>query len=504
MTASLLRRPLLAVAVLALAIGHCTGVAAAYTFTTGTGTASAAVGTLAAPTLTATPGAAAVALSWSTVTPPGSGTGPVTYYVTRDGGAPAGNCPGVASPTAVTSCTDTEVAIGTHNYTVTARWRTWKATSAAVPAQVTSGAATKLVLTAASAAPAAGATDNLTITVKDAANVTVTSYAGSHGLVFSGAASSPAGNAPTVSNSSGTAVAFGSTTALNFTAGVATVSGAANGVMTVYKAGAATIIATDGSISSAPGFPINVAAGPAGELSLAAASSTPTAGTTDNLTVTALDAWGNVATSYTGSNNLVFSGAAASPAGNAPTVRNRSGTAVAFGSATALNFTAGVATVSGTSNGAMVIYGAGAATINATAGSISSSPGLAVDVGQAAASSLAYTDVVVSAGTLTSPCLFTCAVTGLGNSGTFAANVSVTDAYGNTVDNLGAGHSVGVTANGGATITNPNLTIASTGPADSTQRFTFTSKANGNFNSKITAKTSAGTSYTNAVATAKR
>ena len=41
---------------------------------------------------------------------------------------------------------------------------------------------------------------------------------------------------PTVSNSSGTVIAFGSTTAITFSSGVATVSGANNGVMTLYKA----------------------------------------------------------------------------------------------------------------------------------------------------------------------------------------------------------------------------------------------------------------------------
>ena len=40
-------------------------------------------------------------------------------------------------------------------------------------------------------------------------DATVTTYTGSHSLVFSGASSSPGGNAPTVANSSGSAIAFG-------------------------------------------------------------------------------------------------------------------------------------------------------------------------------------------------------------------------------------------------------------------------------------------------------
>src|SRR5690242_10294776 len=74
------------------------GTAIAYFSGSGTGNAAAAVSTLTAPTITAaTPAAGgAVSLTWSAVTPPGEGT--VTYYVSRDGGEPAGNCPGKPAP----------------------------------------------------------------------------------------------------------------------------------------------------------------------------------------------------------------------------------------------------------------------------------------------------------------------------------------------------------------------------------------------------------------------
>ena len=102
----------------------------AYFTGTGSGTATASTGTLSAPLLaTPTPGAGTVSLSWSTVSPP-SGSDPVTYYVQRDGGAAAGNCPGLASPSGVTSCTDSGLSAGTYQYTVTARWHSWTATSA--------------------------------------------------------------------------------------------------------------------------------------------------------------------------------------------------------------------------------------------------------------------------------------------------------------------------------------------------------------------------------------
>ena len=78
---------------------------------------------------------------------------------------------------------------------------------------------------------------------------------------------------------------------------------------------------------------------------MGAASTTPTAGAADNLTVTAIDAYGNTATSYTGSKNLTFGGASAIGSFT-PTVTNASGTAINFGSATAISFTSGQATVS--------------------------------------------------------------------------------------------------------------------------------------------------------------
>jgi hypothetical protein len=110
--------------------------------------------------------------------------------------------------------------------------------------------ATRLVLTG-SGTQTAGDSQELTITAKDASGNTDTTYTGSKSLVFSGAGSSanPV-TVPTVTDSSGTAIRFGSATAINFNNGVATVSGGANGAMTLYKAETATISVTDGVYSS--------------------------------------------------------------------------------------------------------------------------------------------------------------------------------------------------------------------------------------------------------------
>ena len=131
----------------------------------------------------------------------------------------------------------------------------------ASPSITVFGTATKLVLTAATTTPNAGAADNLTITAEDASGDVVTSYTGSKNLTFAGASSASAENAPTVVNSTGTATAFGSATSITFTNGVAQVSSGENGVMTLYTAGTDNITVTDGSINnSAAPLSVTVAA----------------------------------------------------------------------------------------------------------------------------------------------------------------------------------------------------------------------------------------------------
>jgi hypothetical protein len=379
---------------LAVAVG-----ALAYFTTIGAGSASVGVTVLAAPTISsATPGVGTVALSWSAVGAPGSG--PVSYYVSRDGGAPEGNCPSSTSTSAVTSCTDTGLSVATHNYTVTAVWRSWTATSTPLSAQVTFGPATHFLLTAASTTPTAGVADNLTITAKDENNNTVSTYTGSHNVTFEGAGNSPNGTHPTVSSGAGVVTNFGTVTAITFTNGVATVAGANNGVMKLYKAETALVTVSDGSISNGAGLSVTVAAtAAAASFTLQAASTTPLAGEADSLTITALDAFGNTAVSYTGSHSLTFGGAGNSPGGNKPTVTTGAGVATAFATATAITFTSGVATTAGASNGVMVLYKAETANITVAAGVVNNGAGLSVTVGFASASlGLAAASVTPTAG----------------------------------------------------------------------------------------------------------
>ena len=624
-----LSRPIGAAGTVLAVLAIC-GSAIAFFSAGGSGTAVAAVTTLSAPTISAaTPASGGtVALTWKAVTPPGGGT--VTYYVTRNGVEADGSCPGAEEPQSVTSCTDSGLAPGSYEYKVTALFNSWSKTSAVVTAKVTVGPVSKFTITGSTASPSTGAGVNLTITAKDAAGSTVTTFTGSHSLTFSGASNSPEGKAATVvAAAGGTAVPFGTATALTFSSGVATASSSKNGYLRIYRSGEANVTATEGSLTTPVPLTLNVLP-TATRFTLTAASATAGAGVADNLTISASDAYGNASTNYTGSHDLTFSGTGAgsetSPSGKAPTVDNSSGTAIAFGTATAINFSAGVATVSDAANGEMILYKSGSAAIKATEGSVTTPTALAVTVAPAAAAGLTLTSsvtslaaggasnltatakdaygntavsytgsknltysgaatspsgsvpsVVSSAGTVTpfgtataitftngvaaaasskngylrlykaetlnlvatdgtfttpavaitvapttatkvalvspaaspgtigSPCLFTCTVSGTGNSGTISAALAITDAYGNTVSNIGAGKTATVTSSPtdstGGTISGGSLTFPETGAAVTPTRFTFTAAASNTVTNTITA---ASTGYTSATVTAAR
>ncbi len=367
---------------------------------------------------------------------------------------------------------------------------------------VSPATAASLTLAAATTTPKAGEADNLTITAKDAQGNTATSYTGSHNLTFGPVADSPSGAHATVTNSTGTATNFATATAIGFSEGVATVSSGKNGAMTLVKAGSTSVTVTDGSITNGSGLAVTVSPATAASLTLAAATTTPKAGEADNLTITAKDAQGNTATSYTGSHNLTFGPVADSPSGAHATVTNSTGTATNFATATAIGFSEGVATVSSGKNGAMTLVKAGSTSVTVTDGSITNGSGLAITVSPGTAARLAWTNPTVSKGKLSSTCLFTCTGTELTSSGTFKAKVSVTDSSGNTVSSLGSGHTVSVTATSGS-ITGGSLTIASSGTAESTAGFTFTPPSKGP-PSTLTAETAGGTAYTSATASMER
>jgi hypothetical protein len=342
--------------------------------------------------------------------------------------------------------------------------------------------------------------DGLTITAQDTYGNVATGYAGSKSLTFSGASAGPDGTAPTVTSSSGAAVAFGSATAVLFGAGVAVAGIGVGGEMVLYKSGATTVKATEGSITTPTGVVVTVAPGAAAKLALSSSTTTPTAGTGFNVTTTAQDLYGNTATAYTGSKNIVFSGASTSPGGTLPTVVNSGGSAINFGSPTSLTFSNGVATPASSKNGFMKLGLAGATSVSATDGALATATPLALTVAVGSASKLALSELAVSAGTIGSPCYFTCAVTALGNAGTVKAKVTITDSMGNVVSNVGAAKTVTITATGG-TIGGSPLTVPASGLAVSGTPFTYTAPASGSFTNTITA---ASSGYTSATVTASK
>ncbi|HME02329.1 MAG TPA: hypothetical protein VKG38_04790 [Solirubrobacteraceae bacterium] len=445
----------------------------------GQGSASANLATLPPPTISAaTPGAETVALTWSAVTAPASGT--VEYYVTRDGGSPSAGCPSSTSRSTATSCTDTGVSIGTHEYTVTAVWRTWTATSATRSATVTYGPATHLQLEAANAAPAAGEADNLTIVAKDASNNTVGSYSGSHSVIFEGAAEAPSSTKPVVIDGTGVEKSFGEATEITFTEGRATVAASKNGVMKLYRAEEAHVKVKEGSLNNGAGLLIAVKPGAFKSFNAAPKPAEPEAGAAFEVKVIAWDEWHNTVTTYTRTNKLHYEGAEASP----------SGKAAEYSATTEPTFSGGEATLTG-----FKFYKAASTTLKVKEEVTGHEGSATFTVKPAAAKRLAWTGATVSAGTLSSPCLFTCEDTTLEHSGTFKAKVSVTDEYGNIVIGLGAGHTVELTKSIG-TLSVTELTIASSGNATSTVEFTYTSPAAGTGTATLKAKTKAGTVYT--------
>ena len=245
------------------------------------------------------------------------------------------------------------------------------------PVTIAAGAAAGFVVTG-SATQTAGQPQTLDVRAVDASGNTASSYTGDHDLTFSGA-STLGSFAPTVAGTS-----FGTPTTLSFT------NGAATGSLVLYKAESATIAASAASLATAPAdrLAVDVSPDAVSTLELAASTSSPVAGAADALTLTARDAFGNVATGYTGDKTLTFGGA--TTAGSfAPTVTGTSGTPVAFGSPTTIRFANGVSSL----GGSMKLYTAETATVTVTDGSHGNGAGTAFAVSAAAPSALAVASV---------------------------------------------------------------------------------------------------------------
>ncbi len=223
------------------------------------------------------------------------------------------------------------------------------------------------------------------------------------------------------------------TATVNAIAGIATFN-----TLSINKAGSGyTLAVASSGLTGATSTAFDIVPGAATHFAVTG-SATQSAGTASVLTLTALDAQGNIAASYTGSKSVMFSGASSSlnPV-TVPTVTDVSGTPTAFGTPTTIAFTNGVATAVAGKNGLLTLYRAEAATIDATDGTISAASNpLAVQVNASAAGRLAFT---------TSP-----------NNGvphkpfTVQPVVVVQDAFGNTVTNAATPVVLSIGANPGS------------------------------------------------------
>jgi len=217
----------------------------------------------------------------------------------------------------------------------------------------------------------AGVPQNITVKAYDAFNNVATRFVGSKSLTFSGASISPAYSPTPATSPVVSATAFGTPTAMTFVLGVGTSS------MNLYKVETASVTATntDGSISitsDAHQLPVVVNHSTPAYLAITGAD-TQVAGSSQTVLVKAYDAFNNPATTYTGSKNLVYTGAnpsAAAVAGNnmpTPTTpaTNPTSGGTAFNSTKALTFANGEATIS------MNLYKTETALVSVTDGGIS-------------------------------------------------------------------------------------------------------------------------------------
>ena len=173
----------------------------------------------------------------------------------------------------------------------------WSCGLSGPPPCTTCGTATHLAVTGANTTSAGSAVSE-TITALDSSNNKVGAYTGSRTLTWSGPARAPNGTAPRFP-----------TNPVSFTSGSATVS------VTLYDAQTTALAVSDGSIKG-QGAAVSVAPGSAAQLSAQAPAST-TAGSATSVSLSAVDAYGNAATSYSGGRTLGWSGPSKAPNGMA-------------------------------------------------------------------------------------------------------------------------------------------------------------------------------------------
>ena len=303
-----------------------------------------------------------VDVSWSAPTEP-SGITIAGYYVQSYVGVTPRPACGTSPTSLITTltCDDTNVPSNTFTYTVTAVFRSWSATSApSSPVTVPAPLLSSFTLAPSTPTPLAGTSFTVAITAVDQYGEIDTLYSGAECLTFSGAATSPGGFAPSYPDPG----ACSSGSAVTFVNGVA--SGANSPQITLFDAQSLTLTATDNPTSVDGTTSLSVLSSQATTFAVANPG-TQTVGVAFNDTITALDAYGNTATAYTGAQSLNFSGPSNSPNTSVPTypssvtfnagVGDATGIVLVDAETTTLTATQGALT--GTSTSFLVVCGTG-------------------------------------------------------------------------------------------------------------------------------------------------
>jgi hypothetical protein len=318
----------------------------------------------------------------------------------------------------------------------------------------------------------AGSAFNEAVTAWDTWHNIAKSYVGAKTLAFSEPASSPNGKAPV------------------YPATVTFASGAGTASIKLYDAQSTTLKITEGTIEGTTGSFI-VKAAATKKLSLPTPPEQE-AGAAFNVTLTAIDEYGNTAITYTGAKTLVWSTPASSPSGTAPEYP---------ASATAVTFIAGVGTAS-----ALKLYDAQTTTLKAKEGATIEGTTGSFIVKATTPERFAWSHAEVSAGAIEAgTCPFACKTTSIGAGKKFKAHASITDAYANIVSNLGTLNKAKVEKTSGeGTLTNATaLSIPAAGLAESATIFEYTSPASGTSEAVLKLKSEEGTPYTEAEAHVK-
>ncbi len=276
---------------------------------------------------------------------------------------------------------------------------------------VKAAATSKFVLTTPSEATA-GSPFTVTLTATDTYGNTTTSYTGTKTLAWSGPANSPSGYAPEYPSSA---------TSVAFTSGV----GSASEIALFDAVSSVTLTVKEGSTLKGTAS-LGVAAAAAKSFTSATIAE-QTAGTAFNVTMTAIDQYGNTATSYAGTKTLAWSGPANSPSGHAPEYPS---------TATSVSFTSGVGKAT-----ALKLFNAAASALTVKEGVSVQGVSNSFNVKAGTYKRIAWTGARTEpTGKITSAtCLFECTAEGLGSEGKFLFKVAFTDEWGNLQSSHGTG-----------------------------------------------------------------